>query len=142
MSALMERVVARPKAMRIIAVIASGCLTAIFVAIAVALPEDIRSQFTWEQTGTLIVFLLFCIGLMWGMGRSRVVADASGLVVVNGYRKRRFAWGEVEAIGYKDGAPWPEARLTGDRRVILFAIQSADGRSAREAVTGIRAFLG
>lgn len=137
-----KRVVVKAQSIKVVAIIASGCLIAIFVAIAVALPPDIRSQFTWEQTGTLIVFIAFSIGLMWGMGRSRVVADDSGLTVVNGYRKRRFAWSEVSGIGYKDGAPWPEARLTDGNRVILFAIQSADGRSARAAVKDLRAFLG
>lgn len=142
MSALMERFVARPHAMRFVSVIGSGCLIAIFVAIAVALPPDVRSQFTWEQTATLIGFIGVAVAILHGMARSRVVADESGLTVVNGYRKRRYGWGEVDGIGYKDGAPWPEARLTDGSRVLLFAVQSSDGRSAREAVKRLRAFLG
>lgn len=137
----MDRLVVRPKGPRIVGYVSVACLVAMFIAIAWALPPDIRSQFTWEQTATLIFFIGFIAFLLHGVARSRVEADEIGLVVVNAYRKHQFAWDEVDAVGYKDGAPWPEARLKSGGRVILFGIQSADGKVAREAVYTIRGFL-
>lgn len=107
-------------------------LVVLIVAISARLPEDYR--FSTSQALTLWA----CIGvvaiLAVGCTLSRVTADEDGLVVVNAFRRRRFAWDEVAMISMRPGAPWPTMVTRDERRFILFAIQGSEGEGARRAV--------
>ncbi len=61
---------------------------------------------------------------MYGLIRSRAVAYADRLVVVNGYRRHEYAWPQIVAARLPPGAPWVTLDL-------------ADGETA--AVLGIHA---
>lgn len=138
----MEPFIARPRAPRIVAAVAGLALIVMFIAIAVAFPSDIANQFTFAQVATLILLLTATLALLNAVGRSRVKAEDSGLTVVNGYRAHRLAWDEIEAIGYREGAPWPVVLKKDGDSISILALQSSDGEQTWKAVGRLRAFLG
>ena len=141
----------RPVGARIVAYGVAVLGIVVTVAIAVALPEFV--VWTPAQLVTLSAIGLGILVALHGIGRSFVRADDDGLTIVNGYRRHRLAWTEIEAIAMKRGAPWPTAILHSplrdasvaaggapsddERHVILFAIQGSDGEVARKAAADL-----
>lgn len=127
----------RPGGARIVAYGVAVVMAVVTVAIAVALPDFV--VWTPPQLVTLGVIGLLILAVLHGIGRSFVRVDEDGLTVLNGYRRHRLAWGDIQAIVMKRGAPWPTALLRGadERSVILFAIQGSDGASARQAAAAL-----
>jgi hypothetical protein len=62
-------------------------------------------------------------------------------VVVNGYRRRQFAWEEVLAIHLPPGAPWVTLDLADGTAVPAMGIQASDGGRAKAAVRELRALI-
>ncbi|MFC6151925.1 MULTISPECIES: PH domain-containing protein [Mumia] len=132
------RRVFRPVGPAIVSVVAGACLWVLFFAIALTLPDEVRSEFTVLQTGTLVLFLLFVDALLWGIARSRVVADDDGIHVRNGYRTHHLAWSDVLDVAYTAGAPWPTLETRDDRRIMMVGIPASDGPRVRDAVWYLR----
>jgi hypothetical protein len=63
----------------------------------VHLREETRERFTLFQRGTLLALGLLAFALLYGLIRSRVEAHHDRLVVVNGYRRREYAWAQMAA---------------------------------------------
>ena len=78
----------RPLGVRIAVWALGGMLVVLCGAVWVALGDDIRSQFTLFQRGTLIVLGGLFLATYYALVRSRVTATEEGLTVVNGYRTR------------------------------------------------------
>ena len=97
-----------------------------------------RARFTLFQRGTLLFFGLLGFALWFALVRSRVVAEERGLVVVNGYRRREYAWAQVVAVHMPAGAPWVTLDLTDGTTVSAMGIQGSDGDRARAAVRELR----
>jgi hypothetical protein len=53
-----------------------------------------------------ITLVLLGLSCLYALARSRVEAHQTGLVVVNGYRRREYEWAEVVAVHLPPGAPW------------------------------------
>ncbi len=68
--------------------------------------DETRARFTWFQRGTLVFFGLIYLALMLALIRSRAVAYADRLVVVNGYRRHEYEWPQIVAARLPPGAPW------------------------------------
>ena len=122
----------RPGGTRIVAYAVGVILVVLTVAIAWALPDDIVFHFSERVTLGLILGATL-LGLH-GIGRSKVSADAAGVHVVNGFRRHSISWSDIAGFSMNRGAPWPTLVTTADERVILFAIQGSEGRSASMAV--------
>lgn len=103
-----------------------------------ALDPQIRERFNTAQIATLIAIELFLIGVMMSLGLSKVTADHEGLRIRNATSFRRLRWAEIGAISYRQSDPWASAVLAGTEkdpvRRQMLAIQSPDGKRAREAV--------
>lgn len=123
---------------RIVAYVAGACLVAIFVAIAVALPPEIREAFTVSQVVTLVLMLLATLAVLVGIARSSVQAGADGVQVLNGYRRHHVPWSQIRGIGFGRGSPWATLVLDDDRSIMMLAIQGSDGQRARDAVSQLR----
>ncbi|MDO9380222.1 MAG: PH domain-containing protein [Nocardioidaceae bacterium] len=129
---------ARPVGARMVAYVAGACLVAMFVAITVFLPADIRATVTISQSGTLFLCLVAALVVLHGIARSTVHTEADGVHVRNGYRTRVVAWDDVEGVSYREGAPWATlARHDGDTHMLI-AIQGTDGARAAQAVRDLR----
>ena len=73
--------------------------------------------------------------------RSRVVAEAQRLVVVNGYRRHVYEWPEVITVSLPRGAPWAVLDLADGTSQAVMGIQGSDGDRAIRAVRELRGLL-
>lgn len=122
----------RPGGTRIVAYAVGVIMIVLTVAIAWALPDDIVFHFSERVTLGLILGATL-LGLH-GIGRSNVMADETGVHVLNGFRQHDVAWADIQGFSMNTGAPWPTLVTTSDDRIMLFAIQGSEGGFARAAV--------
>ena len=100
--------------------------------------EETQEKFNAFQLGTL-----FALGLLGFLGlhaltRSRIEAHQDRLVVVNGYRRREYAWAQVVAVHLPPGAPWVTLDLADGETVAAMGIQGSDGARAQQAARHLR----
>ncbi|MEG9226118.1 PH domain-containing protein [Aeromicrobium sp. Sec7.5] len=127
----------RPQGPRIVAYGVMVLMIISIVAIGRALPDFVA--FTIAEKATMTLLLVAVLALLHGVGRSYVRADASSIEVLNGYKRHRLTWDQVEGISMKSGAPWATLVTTDDERVMLFALQRTDG-DGRDVVRQLRAW--
>ncbi len=126
----------RPIGPRIVAYGSIAVLTVITIVVGIELPSDI--VFTPSELGTLALLIIAVFAGLYGVARSYVEVNETGLEILNGYRRHHLDWSEIKGIAMNTGAPWPTVVTKDDERVILFAIQGTDGPAAREALSYIR----
>ncbi|NYG56037.1 PH domain-containing protein [Nocardioides perillae] len=131
----------RPLGVRIAGVAFSLMLVVLCAVVWFSWSPEIRGRFDWFQRGTLVVLGLGFLSLYLSLVRSRVVATAEGLRVVNGFRTRDFSWPQVLAVNLPPGAPWAVLDLADGTTVSALGIQGSDGTRARTAVRELRAVL-
>lgn len=131
----------RPFGVRMAGAIFGGAVLLVALVAWFAFPPEVRDKFTPFQRGTIVFFVLLAYALGYGLMRSRVVADDGRLVVVNGFRRRDFAWAEVIAIRLPPGAPWATLDLADGTTCAVMAIQGSDGPRATTAVRELRALI-
>ena len=103
--------------------------------------DETRARFTLFQRGTLVFLGLLFYSAGYAMARSRVVAEADRLVVVNGYRRHDYEWAEVLAVHLPPGAPWAVLDLADGTSQSAMGIQGSDGARAQRAVRELRLLL-
>ncbi|MFL6105422.1 MAG: PH domain-containing protein [Marmoricola sp.] len=128
----------RPFGARLVGTVLGVMLLALTLAVWIAFGPDVRSRFTVFQKSTLVFLGLLALSVWFALMRSRVTADANGVVVVNGYRKRTLAWAEVIAVNLRRGAPWAGMDLSDGTSISALAIQASDGERAKQAVRDLR----
>jgi len=131
----------RPFGVRLAGVVLGGGLLVVCVVTWVGFDDETRARFTLFQRGTLVAFGLLIFAVWFALVRSRVVAEDERLVVVNGYRRREFAWAQVVAVRLPPGAPWVTLDLADGTTVSAMGIQGSDGSRARRAVRELRSVL-
>jgi hypothetical protein len=119
--------------------VVGGGLLVVCVLAWIGFDAETRARFTWFQRGTVIALGLVAFTLWFALVRSRVVAEAGRLVVVNGYRRREFDWAQLVAVHLPPGAPWVTLDLTDGTTVAAMGIQGSDGDRAKKAVRQLRA---
>jgi hypothetical protein len=128
----------RPLGPRIVGLAVTVMLIAVVAVGWFSFDAETRSRFTLLQRGTLIFFGLIYLALMFGLLRSRAVAYADRLVVVNGYRRRELAWPQIVAARLPPGAPWVTLDLADGETCAVMGIQGSDGAHARRALAELR----
>ena len=131
----------RPFGVRIAGSIAGVGLLAICVVAWFAFDPSTRAKFTPFQRGTLVALGLLMFACGHALARSRVVAEAQRLVVVNGYRRHEYEWPEVITISLPRGAPWAVLDLADGSSQAVMGIQGSDGDRALRAVRELRQIL-
>ncbi len=131
----------RPLGVRLAAVIFGGALLVVCIAAWLAFDAETRARFTVLQRVTLVAFGLIGFTAFFALVRSRVVAEAERLVVVNGYRRHEYEWAEVIAVHLPPGAPWAVLDLADGTSAPAMGIQGSDGGRARRAVRELRALI-
>ena len=125
-----------------IAVIVFGSMLVIVCAFAwFGFDPEVRAKFTFFQRSTLVFLGLLAGTVGHALARSRVLASESGLLVVNGYRRREYEWAEIVSIHLPAGAPWATIDLADGTSASLLAIQGSDGVRARTAVRTLRSLI-
>lgn len=142
--------VARPRRVRMIAIIASIALCVLGVIGWLLLPTETRALFPLSHRLGLLGIFAFPIVVMAILASSYVRANESGLRIRNALRVHRVPWERVHKIILRPGDPWAqlllkpadgrpfEADLDADRRQLM-GIQTVDGPLAGAAVTELRA---
>ena len=100
-----------------------------------------RDRFTPLELITVVGLGGMFYGAGYALARSRVVATADRLVVVNGYHRHEYEWAEVVAISLPPGAPWAVLDLADGTSASAMGIQGSDGTRARTQVRELRAVL-
>lgn len=103
--------------------------------------DKARADFSMAEKVTMAGFAIGIIVLVHALTRSRVEARAEKLIVVNGYRRREFAWAQVVAVSLPPGAPWVTLDLADGNACPAMGIQASDGSRARRAVRDLRAIV-
>lgn len=131
----------RPLGVRMAVIFCGTLLVVVVVAAWYAVGDDVRSRVNIYQRLTMVLFGLAALVIGYALVRCRVTADRRGLVVVNGYRRREYAWPQVLAVRMPNGAPWATLDIADGTTVSVLAIQSADGDRAKVAVRELRTLL-
>ena len=131
----------RPLGVRIVGIVL-GCGLFLICAISwITFGEETRDKFTVFQRLTVVFLGLLVVAVMYALLRSRAEAHRERLVVVNGYKRREYAWAEIVAVHLPPGAPWATLDLSDGTTVPVMGIQGSDGLRARRAVRDLRSLL-
>jgi hypothetical protein len=130
-------VVWRPRTTRVIAYAAAGVLMLGMVTLAVV----VAPQFKTFDRVMLVLFGLFCAWVLHMLARCRVVADASGLTVVNAFRTRRLAWAQIVAADMNVGDPWPTLDLADGTSISAMGINGAERTRAVRDLRELQSLL-
>ena len=131
----------RPLGVRLAVVFFGGMLLVICTFAWFGFDPSVRARFTVFQRSTLIALGLLYAAVGYALARSRVVAEESGLTVVNGFKRHVYEWAQVVAVRLPQGAPWATLDLADGTTVSVLAIQGSDGDRARAAVRGLRSLI-
>ena len=141
--------VARPRRVRIIAIVSSLALCILAAIGWLLLPAEVRALFPLSHRLGLLGILAFPIAVMAVLASSYVRADGSGLRIRNALRVYAMPWERVHKIILRPGDPWAqlllkpadgrpfEADLDADKRQLM-GIQTVDGPLAVAAVKELR----
>ena len=141
--------VARPRRVRIIAIISSVALCILAAIGWLLLPAEVRALFPLSHRLGLLGILAFPIAVMAVLASSYVRADGSGLRIRNALRVYAMPWERVHKIILRPGDPWAqlllkpadgrpfEADLDAEKRQLM-GIQTVDGPLAVAAVKELR----
>jgi hypothetical protein len=132
----------RPFGARIAASVGGACLLIVCLVAWFGFSAEIRAQFTPFQKLTMVAMFGIAFAAWFALVRSRVVAEDTRLVVVNGYRTHVYEWPEVVSVNLLRGAPWATLDLADGTTISALAIQGSDGARARHAVRQLRALIG
>lgn len=112
------------------------CVAMSLVALAILL-EGVGVRDRWGFVGLAV---LVVVGLGF-LARPRLRADTDGLEVVNVWRRRRLAWGEVVAVRLGPGDPWLVLDLDDGSTAAAMGVQSADGARGRRVAAQVAALV-
>ena len=128
----------RPLGVRLSGALFGGLLMVVSVAAWVRLDPEIKAVFTpFERVTTLLIYA-GAFAAWYALVRSRVTATSDRLVVVNGFKRREFAWAQVITVRLPKGAPWATVDLADGTSIPAMGIQGSDGGRARAAVLALR----
>lgn len=128
----------RPFGARMMGGMAGFSLLVMTIGVWILFGEDVRSRFSFLERATLVLFGLMAFAVWFALMRSKVVVDEAGVTVVNGYRRRVYAWSQIVAVNLRRGAPWAGIDLSDGTSVSAVGIQGSDGERARQAVRDLR----
>ncbi len=131
----------RPLGVRLAGAIFGGALLVVTAFAWFAFDDQTREAFSTFQRATVVVLggLFYAAG--FALARSRVLAESTRLVVVNGYRRHEYEWAEVLAVHLAPGAPWAVLDLADGTSQPAMGIQGSDGARAQHAVAELRLLI-
>jgi hypothetical protein len=137
----------RSNRLRLFVMIASLGLVALSFVFWVALPANLKAEFTLSQAVTLLIILGSFVFALLVVGNGVVKADADGLYFRNGLSRHRYAWSRIHRVVMRPGDAWAQVLLIPTDRPVevaadfdhrmLMGIQKSDGAYATEAVDAL-----
>ncbi|MFG3098814.1 PH domain-containing protein [Streptomyces sp. NPDC048202] len=126
----------RPERTRVILLTAGLAIFVVVAAVALLLDMGPGERLSFIVTGALMAWVLA------RLARVKVVAEQSGVTVVNIAGSRRLAWAEIVAVNLRPGDPWVFLDLSDGTSLAALGIQPgvakqraiADARTLRTLV--------
>ncbi|MFE3020430.1 PH domain-containing protein [Streptomyces sp. NPDC059256] len=122
----------RPTHTRIVLLTVGAVMFLVITAVAVTLER----LSTGERISFVFTALLF-LGALWLLSRPKVVAEESGVTVVNITRVRRLEWAEILRVNLRPGDPWVFLDLSDGTSLPVLGIQP--GIARQHAISDARA---
>ena len=116
-----------------------------FIALWVGMGPLARSQWTWPQFVTIVIFLLVLVAAMMSVGLSLLRVGPGGVTVRNALITRHYTWDRVDDFVMNPGDPWVNLQLSdasddGAARMVL-AVQRAEGDAAEDRLALLQAMV-
>ncbi|MEU4037624.1 PH domain-containing protein [Streptomyces collinus] len=121
----------RPGHTRVILLTAGVVIFVVITGVALLLDLGPGERLTFVVTAALIFWVLA------QLARVRVVADESGVTVVNIASRRRLAWAEIVQVNLRPGDPWVFLNLSDGTSLPALGIQP--GLARQRAIADARA---
>ncbi|MEU1018216.1 PH domain-containing protein [Streptomyces sp. NPDC005900] len=122
----------RPRRTRVVMLTAGAAMFVVLTVIALLLPHLSAGERTsFVFTGALL------FGVLVLLSRPKVVADDSGVTVVNIATSRRLAWAEIIQVTLRPGDPWVFLNLSDGTSLPALGIQP--GIARQQAIADSRA---
>ncbi|MEV7130358.1 PH domain-containing protein [Streptomyces sp. NPDC093260] len=122
----------RPATTRVVLLTAGIAIFAVITAVAVLLePLTPGERISFVFTGALL------FGVLLMLSRPKVVADDSGVTVVNIASRRRLEWPEILQVNLRPGDPWVFLNLSDGTSLPALGIQP--GIAKQRAIADARA---
>ncbi|GHE85219.1 membrane protein [Streptomyces longispororuber] len=122
----------RPGRTRAVLLTAAVAIFAVLVVIAMILPSlNPGERVSFVFTGALLA------GVLVLLARPKVVAEESGVTVVNIATRRRLAWAEILRVNLRPGDPWVFLDLSDGTSLPALGIQP--GIAKQQAIGDARA---
>ena len=128
----------RPLGVRLAGAIFGGALLAVTAFAWFGFDPDVQDALHPPRAGHVVGLGGMFYAAGYALARSRVVATADRLVVVNGYHRHEYEWAEVVAVSLPPGAPWAVLDLADGTSASAMGIQGSDGTRARTQVRELR----
>ncbi|MFE0178068.1 PH domain-containing protein [Streptomyces sp. NPDC059002] len=122
----------RPTRTRAVLLTAGAAMFVVLTVIAFLLP----TLSPGERTSFVFTGALLC-GVLVLLSRPKVVADESGVTVVNIATSRRLAWAEIVQVNLRPGDPWVFLNLSDGTSLPVLGIQP--GIARQQAIGDARA---
>ena len=137
----------RSNRLRLFVMVAALGLVALSFVFWVALPANLKAEFTLSQAVTLLLILGLFVFALLVVGNGVVKADADGLYFRNGLSRHRYPWSRIHRIILRPGEAWAQVLLIPTDRPVevsadldhrmLMGIQKSDGAYATDAVADL-----
>lgn len=122
----------RPTRTRAVLLTAGAAMFVVLAVVAFLLP----TLSPGERTSFVFTGALLC-GVLVLLSRPKVVADESGVTVVNIATRRRLAWAEIVQVNLRPGDPWVFLNLSDGTSLPALGIQP--GIARQQAIGDARA---
>lgn len=122
----------RPTRTRVVLLSVGAAMFAVITAVAFTL-----EQLSGGERASFVFTALLFFGVLALLSRPRIVADDSGVTVVNLTRTRRLSWAEIVRVNLRAGDPWVFLDLSDGTSMPALGIQPgiAKEQAIRDART-------
>jgi hypothetical protein len=131
----------RPLGPRVMGIAVGAGLVVICVFAWFTFDAETQEKFNIFQRLTLAALGLMAFTGLHALTRSRVEAHRDRLVVVNGYRRREYAWAQIVGVHLPPGAPWVTLDLADGETAAAMGIQGSDGARAQRDARELRLWV-
>ncbi|MGK5553703.1 PH domain-containing protein [Actinomadura kijaniata] len=127
----------RPRTTRVVAYATAGVIMLGMIVLAVV----VAPQFKLFDRVLIVLSGAFIAWILHMLARCRVVADETGLTVVNAFRTRRLEWAEVLDADMAAGEPWPTLDLADGTSVGAMGINGTEKELSARQLAELRSLL-
>lgn len=131
----------RPRRTRVAVAAVSTALIATLVIVALILPDTGETAWSVPERAAFAAIGPAISAGLYLLARPKIVADETGLTVVNTVRTHRLEWAQIVRVNLRPGDPWVLLDLDDGEVLPAMGIQASGGKAARKAAGELRALV-